>query len=313
VRYRRSEDMGKTFSEEAKLSFARTMSLGMRRGPRITATEHSICISAIGGKVGKGRDGDLLAIHSANNGASWSESVTVNDAGDAAREGLHAMASGLNGEICCVWLDLRNDATQVFASVSGDGGKTWGKNVLVYKSPDKSVCECCHPSVVFDARGHVHVQWRNSIGGLRDIYMTTSTDGGKSFAKATKLGSESWRLDHCPMDGGAVASAGDEVVSVWRRDQSIYLSSANIGVERRLGDGEQPWIATTEAGPFVVWIVKRGGTACLLGPKQKSPMEVGHHAYEPVVTAMPSAHAGVVVAWESREGKASAVHLRVVK
>ena len=157
VRYRRSEDAGRTFSEETDLSFARVMSLGMRRGPRITATKRSICISAIGGRQGKGRDGDLLAVHSTDKGISWSEPVTVNDAGDAAREGLHAMASGPNGEICCVWLDLRNGATQIFASMSGDGGKSWSKNNLVYKSPDKSICECCHPSAVFDARGHVHV------------------------------------------------------------------------------------------------------------------------------------------------------------
>lgn len=313
VRYRRSDDLGKTFSKEVTISFARNMSLGMRRGPRITATKQSVCISAIGGRQGKGQDGDLLAIHSSDKGNSWSEPVTINDAGDAAREGLHAMAAGPNGEICCVWLDLRNRATQVFGSVSRDGGKTWSKNSLVYKSPDKSVCECCHPSVVFDARGRIYVQWRNSIGGSRDIYLAISTDGGTSFGEAVKLGSGTWKLDHCPMDGGAIAIARDGIVSVWRREQSIFISSGRASDERRVGDGEQPWIAATDAGPFVVWITERGGTAYQLGPTQKSPTEVARHVYEPVVEALPNGKASVVVAWESREGKESVVHCRVIK
>jgi hypothetical protein len=141
----------------------------------------------------------------------------------------------------------------------------------------------------------------------------TSTDGGKSFGDATKLGSGTWSLDHCPMDGGAIAVAGSETVSVWRREQSIYLSTNRAGDERRLGDGEQPWITATDAGPFVVWVTERGGTAYLRGPMQKSPTELARHVYDPVVASLPNGKGPVVVAWESREGKESAVHCRVIK
>lgn len=116
-------------------------------------------------EVGKGRDGDLLAMTSLDGGKMWTGPVQVNDVDDSAREGLHAMAAGPKGEMCCVWLDLRKKNTEITASTSLDGGKTWGKNILAYTSPDGSVCECCHPSVTLDDRGRIYDQLHSSLGG----------------------------------------------------------------------------------------------------------------------------------------------------
>ncbi len=46
------------------------------------------------------------------------------------------------------WLDLREKGTVLYASKSMDHGETWSKNILVYRSPDGSICECCHPSII---------------------------------------------------------------------------------------------------------------------------------------------------------------------
>lgn len=303
VCYQSSTDGGKTFGKATELTFAHAMSLGMRRGPRIAATNKAICITAIGGKQGRGRDGDVLAMSSQDGGKTWTGPVQVNDVDDAAREGLHAMAAGPKGEMCCVWLDLRNKATEIAASTSLDGGKTWSKNVLAYKSPDGSVCECCHPSVAIDERGRIYVQWRNSLGGNRDIYVTTSTDGGKKFANATKLGTGTWPLKACPMDGGAIAVTGNQVSSVWRRDKSLFLVRSGKSAEEPLGTGEQPWIASTKDGPFVVWLNKRGEQAFLLTPGQKTPVSLANRAGDPVIAASPTGTGPVVATWESRDGK----------
>jgi hypothetical protein len=285
----------------------------MRRGPRIAATDKAICVTVIGGKQGKGRDGDLLAMRSVDGGRIWTGPVQVNDAADSAREGLHAMSAGLNSDLCCVWLDLRNGSTEVMASASADGGATWSKNVLAYKSPDGSVCECCHPSVAIDSRGRIHVQWRNSLGGARDIYVASSADGGMTFGKASKLGSGSWPLDACPMDGGAIATVpGGKLVSAWRRDKVVYLSLEGEQEERRLGAGEQPWIAATNDGPFVVWLKKRGDVAYLLRPGSTSPIELATHAADPVIAAGPEARGPVVVAWEARDDKSYTIQCQVI-
>lgn len=313
ARYQRSDDGGKSFGKAVDLPSAHDMSLGMRRGPRIAVSDKSICISVIGGKQGKGRDGDLLALRSVDGGKTWTGPVQVNDTADSAREGLHAMNAGPRGETCCVWLDLRNGNTEVMASVSTDGGGTWSKNVLVYRSPDGSVCECCHPGVAIDSQGRITVQWRNSLDGARDIYVASSADGGKTFGKASKLGTGSWPLDACPMDGGAIAvAAGGKWASAWRRDKTVFLLPEGEREERRLGVGEQPWIAATASGPFVVWLKKRGDVAYVLTPGSKSPIELTSHAGDPVIAAGPNGRGPVVAAWERRDGKNYTVQCQVV-
>lgn len=60
--------------------------------------------------------------------------------------------------------------------------------------------------------------------------MAVSNDGGKKFGEATKLGTGAWPLKACPMDGGAIAVAGNQVSSAWRRDKSLFLvRSGNPG------------------------------------------------------------------------------------
>jgi hypothetical protein len=314
IHYCRSDDGGKSFAEPIALSTVHAMSLGMRRGPRIAVTDSAICVTAIGGKHGKGRDGDLLALQSTDGGKTWTGPVAVNDAADAAREGLHAMSGGPKNSICCVWLDLRSGKTEVMASVSADGGRSWDKNSLVYRSPDGSVCECCHPSVAMDPQGRIFVQWRNSLAGARDMYVASSADGGKTFGKAAKLGSGSWPLNACPMDGEAIAvAAPGKVATAWRRDKAIYLLLAGQREERRLGAGEQPWIAATDDGPFVIWLKKRGNAALLLSPDGDSPVEVAAHANDPVIASGPNGQGQVVVAWESHEGPNYRIQCQVVK
>jgi hypothetical protein len=309
----RSADGGMSFSRVAELSFGRVMSLGMRRGPRIAVAQGSICITAIGGLAGKGRDGDVLAMRSNDGGKSWTGPVQVNDEANSAREGLHAMAAGPKGEMCCAWLDLRHGKTDIVASTSRDSGKTWDTNVLVYRSPEGSVCECCHPSVAIDYEGRILVQWRNSLDGNRDMYVASSVDGGRSFGPAHKLGNGTWPLDDCPMDGGGIATLNDQVFSAWRRDKSVYLSRVSGNEELLVGSGQQPWIAATQEGPIVVWISKRVGELMLLAPGQHSPTALDSGAFEPVVAARPDGSGPVVASWQSQEGDDSVIRCQIIR
>lgn len=312
VRYIRSDDGGQTFARAVDLPSVHAMSLGMRRGPRIAATESSICVTAIGGKQGKGRDGDVLAMRSVDGGQTWTEAVRVNDAADSAREGLHAMVAGPDGTMCCAWLDLRNRKSEVMASFSADGGRTWSENVLVYRSPDGNVCECCHPSVALGSQGKVHVLFRNSLAGMRDMYVASSSDRGKTFGSATKLGRGSWPLDACPMDGGAIAVAeGGRLSTVWRREKAVFLAAGSAN-ENNLGAGEQPWIAMTSDGPYTVWLKKRGESLLLNVPGSDSPLELSSHAKDPVLAAGPQGRGPVVAAWESRDAAEYTVQVQIV-
>lgn len=312
VRYRRSGDGGQTFSAAVNLPPVGELSLGMRRGPRIAVSDEVICVTVIGGAQGKGKDGDVLAFRSEDQGRTWAGPSRVNDVADSAREGLHAMAAGPKGAMSCVWLDLRHRKTEVMASRSSDGGRTWLPNVLVYQSPDGSVCECCHPSVAIDDRGHLHVLWRNSLAGKRDMYAATSTDGGATFGPAARLGSGTWPLDACPMDGGAIAVVGHQVATIWRRGTEVYLLDGKQS-ERRLGTGEQPVLALTERGPLSAWLTKRGESLLLLKPGAEQPIPLAKHAADPVIAADPRGRGPVVAAWEVRQGKQRSIQCQVVQ
>jgi hypothetical protein len=250
----RSTNACATFDEPVKVGEAGRLSLGMRRGPRVCAYNGNLTVTATYGELGGGKDGDLQAFNSADNGLSWKGPVRVNGVPGSAREGLHGMAMDRNGaRIACAWLDLRGKGTQIYSSVSTDYGQHWSPNVLVYASPGGTVCQCCHPSVVF-ANGRLTVMFRNVVGGMRDMYVVESADGGKSFGEAKKLGTGSWALDACPMDGGNIVSMEDGILATaWRRDGSVFTSGIE-GDETELAPGRQPWIAASRRGPLYTWV-----------------------------------------------------------
>ena len=185
--------------------------------------------------------------------------------------------------------------------------------MLVYRSPDGSVCECCHPSVTWGADGTLYVLWRNSLAGARDMYVASSADEGKSFGKAAKLGGGTWPLKACPMDGGAIAvGAGGKVATVWRRESTVYLTDGDQNAERSLGPGEQPVVTATAAGPYVAWLKKRGELAYLLAPGSSSPTVLARHAADPVIAVAADGRGPVVAAWESRDGQNYSIQCQVV-
>ncbi len=301
VFYCRSEDGGKTYSAADAAFRCQNLSLGMRRGPRIVATGKSVVITVIGGPQGKGRDGDLQAWRLADDKQEWTGPVTINGVSASAREGLHGMATGPDGTVWCTWLDLRTKKTEVYAAASKDDGQTWGPNICVYRSPGGSVCECCHPSIAVGPKGQVHVLFRNSLEGLRDMYLVTSADG-ETFAAAKKLGAGSWKLDACPMDGGMLAVNGKgQVLTVWRREKGVFSTIGADGKEASLGTGEQPFVAALPAGSITVWTSRRAGELWMQANSAKRATRLATEASDPVVAASAQAGGPVIVCWEGTE------------
>ena len=178
VFYTSSNDAGTTYRKPVKVAQLRSLSLGMRRGPRIAVSKDSIAITAIGKSDVDSNERNLYSWRSKDHGTSWDGPVRVNDVNGSAREGLHGMAAGPGDELFCTWLDLRQQLAQVYGSRTTNGGATWSKSTLIYKSPDGTVCECCHPSAALDSSGRLYVMWRNLLAGNRDMYLTSSRNHG---------------------------------------------------------------------------------------------------------------------------------------
>ena len=134
---------------------------------------------------------------------------------------------------------------------------------------------------------------RNWLAGARDMYLTTSSDGGKNFSPAQKLGEGSWKLDACPMDGGSlVIGAGGEVASVWRRETTVYYARPGER-EIPLGEGRSPMMSRQGSATYVVW--EERSTIKLGWPGSAIVTNVGEGRH-PQVLALPNGR--VVVAWE---------------
>lgn len=296
-----SRDQGMTFAPASATIQCPNMAAGMRRGPRVVRSKSAVVVTAIGGAQGKGKDGDLMSWHSTDDSATWSEAVNVNDSAASAREGLHGMTVGTDGAVWCVWLDLRNGKTEIYTAVSKDDGKTWEKNTKAYRSPGGSVCECCHPSIIANAKSGASVMFRNSVGGQRDMFLLGSTDGEK-FSAGKKLGKGTWKLDACPMDGGMLASDGkDQLVTVWQRQNQVFATSGNGQVEKPLGAGQQPWAAWSAAGPVLVWTQGKEGVLSMQLGLNGKPRQLAPLAHDPVVASTPSSDFAIVC-WEAKEG-----------
>lgn len=285
-----TKDRGKTFSAPVKVGEPGFLSLGMRRGPRITATAKGITVTAIYGAKGRGRDGDIVAFKS-KDGVTWSGPIKVNDVEGSAREGLHAMAAAPDGTLACTWLDLREKGTKLYMSTSSDGGATWTPNKLAYQSPSGSICECCHPSIAFNPKGELFVMFRNSVDGYRDMYWLGLS--GQSVKKAEKIGRGTWPLNACPMDGGAIAfDMAGTPVTVWRRADEVYFSEPG-GEEVSIGKGANPWATRASVGPAIVW-QKNGGVA-LVGLGQLDGMLTAN-GNDPVIASSADG-AFILAAW----------------
>ena len=288
--YHTSSPDGRAFSAPVKIAKLDKLALGMRRGPRVSATDKIVVVTA-----NSRTDGNLHSWTSADGGRTWKEGAKLNEIGKSARESLHTIAGDGNGFVFATWLDLRNTGTELWSAASRDGGVTWGANARVYQSPDGHICECCQPTAAVDAKGHLAVMWRNWLGGSRDLYLTTSADGGKTFAAAQKLGTGTWKLNGCPMDGGAVAfNPLGKPLAVWRREKTVLVSEMPT-TERHLSESAaQPLVAYGKGGAYFVW--EQGG-GLMLQRGSSAPVRFAEKAAAASIAATPDR--GPVVVWES--------------
>jgi hypothetical protein len=284
-----------------KVADTGALALGRHRGPRVTILPDSILISAVAGQAvsqdahahGLPEKGDLTVWRSVDGGKTWSRTGLINDTPGAAGEGLHAIAADASGRnLFAAWLDLRAKGTQLYGARSTDGGRTWSKNLLVYSSPDGTICQCCDPSVAIDARGHIDVMFRNALAGSRDLYLAESADG-LSFSQPRKLGNGTWKLNACPMDGGGIALDHGQIVTAWRRDRNIFLDRPGAP-ETSLGEGKD--VAIT-AGAKGVWIAFAGEQGIeVISPVAKAPTKISESGGFPALAALPDGSA--IAAWE---------------
>ena len=126
------------------------------------------------------------------------------------------------------------------------------------------------------------------------MYLARSRDG-TSFSRPEKLGTGSWPLNACPMDGGGLAISGATIVTAWRRGEDVFLDEPGR-VEKRIGAGKDVALATSGDRTYVAWT---NGVAVQLwdGGKIEILSKIGAF---PSMVSIP--HGGALAAWEEDGG-----------
>jgi len=193
---------------------------------------------------------DIYLSASRDGGRSFGSPVKVNDDQKPAVHGMHSLAIADDGRVYLAWLDERNvtpapmkdmkmDANssgrhmesnrEVFLASSSDGGHSFSQNQRVATD----VCPCCKTSLAVAKDGRLYVSWRQVLpGDYRHIAVSSSSDQGKTFAKASIVSDDGWVLRGCPVSGAALMAGADATIRVlWyagsdKGQRGIYWSES---------------------------------------------------------------------------------------
>jgi hypothetical protein len=283
ILYSFSADQGNTFSKPSIISILPGLAASHMRGPQIAVTSNGLVVTACT------NDGNIFSYTSDGTG-SWTQGSRVNDIDTVAKENLMALGADGNNTFA-VWLDLRDGHNKIFGARSPDAGKTWSKNIMVYTSPDTTVCECCKPSVVVNGE-NVYVMFRNWLNGNRDLYLINSSNAGAAFTEAQKLGKGSWPLNGCPMDGGGlVLNKNGNPETVWNRKGTIYACEPGKE-EEKLGEGKNCTMESVNGKNVYAWV--EDGNVILMKPQgMKKNLGKGQ---QPILKAVNNEH--ILCVWE---------------
>jgi hypothetical protein len=284
----RSLDNGRNFSAPSKVADLPKMMLGRHRGPRVVISGNAIVVSAIASEPG-----NLMVWRSTDGGRTWTLPAVINDTPQAAREGLHAMVGDAEGHLAAAWLDDRGgNGKRLYGAFSGDAGRTWSRNVLLYESPEGTICQCCDPSLAAMGNGEFTVMWRNVLKGSRDFYTLRLRDGRPAGA-AVKQGEGTWKLDACPMDGGGIAVRDGQIASAWRREHDVYLAAPGKP-EVKIGTGQDVAFGANSKGFYAAWSTPAGIE--LHAPGSAAATRLSSGGAFPAMVALSDG--GMLVAWE---------------
>jgi hypothetical protein len=285
----------------------------------------------------------IRASLSADGGRTFSPTRSITPDGLTGARGWESAVMADGGTMHAVWLDGRNaSASSGPASAPGQHQHAamrqdlyhamWtGGSAPVEAPVAANVCFCCKTAIV--SRGSdVFVAWRHLFaGGVRDIALARSPDGGGTFQAPVRVSADNWQIDACPDDGPAMTIDAEGAVHVvWptlvagaratgmaifeavSRDSGVSFS-ARTRVDEGTGNPAHPRLATgSSAGTAIVWDELSDGARRIVfrrsGGGPATVVSDGRIASYPAIAATGD---GFAVAWTQQDGGHSIV--RVVR
>lgn len=222
---------------------------------------------------------------SADGGRTWTPPIVPHRDTSPQEHGFVAMWREGRG-LGAVWLDGRkfthdthnaSNEMMLLSTTIGPDGKR-GEEVRI----DERTCDCCQNAVALTSTGPIVAYRNRTTDEIRDIYVSRRV-GGK-WTEGKPVHSDNWKIAACPVNGPALAAAGNRVALAWftgARDTTrvnLAFSSdagATFGSPIRI-DGGSPGgrvdaVLLADGSALVSWIERIGGDTAAVRVRRVTP------------------------------------------
>lgn len=162
---------------------------------------------------------DVAASISVDGGVRWSEAEQMNEDEAVAEHGFVSVFPWDQG-IAAFWLDGRELANWSFDEPDALLGTSLrlarydaAGTAVTREIVDPMVCDCCQPDVALAQNGPIVAYRDRTEAEIRDVVVRRFVDG--RWSEPVQTGQEGWYIEGCPVNGPAIAAAGNEVAVSW--------------------------------------------------------------------------------------------------
>ncbi|MDR4510654.1 MAG: glycoside hydrolase [Nitrososphaeraceae archaeon] len=240
-----SNDNGHTFSTPKNLSY----NLGDSSFPQIASEGDNVYVVWVDGIS---VNFDILFSSSTNNGKSFSPPDVISD--NTGQSSPQIAAKGDN--VFVVWSGSTPVGTDILFSFSTNNGKSFSPPDNISNTPTLSI----FPQIAIKGY-NVYLVWEDRVGGDNNIFISFSTNNGKSFSPPDNI-SDNIGISGRPQ----IVAKGDNVYSVWEDNTPsppgiLFSFSTNNGksfsqpndISGNIGPSLNPHIAAKGNNVYVVW------------------------------------------------------------
>jgi hypothetical protein len=169
--------------------------------------------------------------HSNDGGKSWVQPATSMEG--SGKGFTPKLAWGRGRILVVVWADERRAerAWDIYARRSLDGGDTWESEQLLSRFPQQTTADLsARPEMISDGQDRFWAVWVGLRNGRSSLYLSRSSDGGRSWMDPVALSGES-----VSVFGQRVVRAGERLLLVWQdtrtgQDRVYGVTSGDGGV-----------------------------------------------------------------------------------
>jgi hypothetical protein len=209
---------------------------------------------------------DLRLSRSLDGGKSFSGHLRVNEDRPISHS-FDGLAVAPDGTVLVSWLDSRTggaNAGTYMARVVDAGTRVDG----IARVGDDT-CVCCRVDAAAGPGETVTLIWRKVFpGDIRDMVLSTSRDGGRSFGAANLVSADHWRITACPHRGGTVGIDGrGRIYATWYTEGAqgrpdLYFATSDDG--RTFGPRRRLHTSSTSIPDHARMAVNREGRAVIV-------------------------------------------------